>query len=736
MNAAQTMTGPLSDSRVDNIADQQGVIDTLPSLAFDIPDDILVKNLDARIADSKGYFNDPKGFNLEHARNEAMRMYLGKQSDPTQLYRYQTPYIENQLYVAVESIVAYLTAQNPQPEVYPAQDTPQSKLMAADLEKAMMAHSEHFQLAGLIEQCVRQCILKRIGIIYFHYDPDYGRNGEIVPLVISSEHYFVDKNAKKDGNPELEGIYIKMSASEILHRWPNKKKQLFETMGWKNMSDKRMQEELVVRLAWVTYYDKQFKPIQGCVWYIGDVVLEKTKDYNWLHASPDKNFIPQPKKPFIHLNFDNDGEHIIDYTSPIDQAKPMQETLNKRGLQATTLIDKANGVLVVSSDSGLTKDDLQNLTGDPNQRLLIKTANMKTSDMVFQVPPPEVSDSIFQDKQDLREQLHSIMGTPSEFTGGSDGDDTDQTLGQSIMKKDQASGRQDLFARAIDRFMSQYFNFLTQMMVVWYDEKHYFVYNGGDGEFDYITMSRDLIDKGIAVNVKSGTTLPFDKTRQEAVGLQLAKMDKIAPLDLYKMLHIPNPQSVYDNWVKYQTQPEELARDANEQMDSSAAYVAFIEIMAGRPAQDPDDCTKEFVLSLRKLMLRDEFLKAKKKRQLDFLAYVEKALTSLELRTSLDVMSQQGDQMLDPNIPIQPYQPPQPQMPMMPGAAPGMSATPPQGGVPGASPSMIPTQGQPSMGMPQGMPLPAPSPMNGTPLQNPANPQLPQAGNPSAIPVV
>ena len=733
MNAAQTMTGPLSDSRVDKLDTSSGVIDTLPVLSFDMPDDTIVTNLNSRIEDSKGYFNDPKGFNLEYGRNEAMRMYLGKQVDTTQLYRYQTPYIENQIYVAVESIIAYLTSQNPQPEVYPAQDTPQSRQMAADLEKALMAHSEHFQLAGRIEQVVRFALLKKLGIIYLHFDPDYGRNGEIIPMVVDPEHIVVDKNAKKGDNPEFICLFLKMNAQEVLRRWPEKKKEVFAQLGWNNISQQRMTSEVVVRCVWVTHYDKKFKPVQGCVYYFGDVVLEKVKDYNWLHASPEKNFIPQPMKPFIPLNFDNDGGHWIDQTSPIDQAKPMQEQLNKRGLQSSTLIDKANGIMIVSSDSGLTKDDLQNLTGDPNQRLLIKTAGQRTSDMVFQVPPPQVSDSIFQDKNDLRQQLHSIMGTPSEFTGGADGSGADETLGQSIMKKNQASGRQDLFARAIDRFVSQYFNFLVQMMTVWYDDKHYFVYNGGDGEFDYITMSRDLIDKGIAVSVKSGTTLPFDKSRQEAVGLQLAKLDMISPLDLYKQLHIPNPQGVYDNWVKFKTAPEELARNANEQMDSSAAYVAFVEIMAGKPAIDPDDCTKKFVLSLRKLMIRDEFLKADKSKQMAFLKYVEKALTSLELRTSLDQMSQQGDQMLDPKVPIQPYQPPMQQPGMMPGAMPGaMPAMPPSVGAPGIAPGMSPAP----MGMPQGMPMPAPSPMNGTPLPNPASPAIPNMQNPSAIPVL
>lgn len=266
---------------------------------------------------------------------------------------------------------------------------------------------------------------------------------------------------------------------------------------------------------------------------------------------------------------------------------------------------------------------------------------------------------------------------------------------------------------------------LVQMMVVWYNEKHFFVYNGGDGEFDYLTISRDLIDDGIAINIKSGTTLPFDKQRQEAIVLQLLKENaSISLLDAYKLLHMQNPQQLYDNWAKQQTDPMALARDALDEMDEAKAYIAYVEIMAGKEAKEPDDCSKEYVLSLRKLMLRDEFLKAPKKYQKKFLDFVGKAITSLELRTSLDLMSKEGIQMLEPQEPIQPLPPPMP--PMQPGMMPpGQPGAPPMGGPPGAPPPPggMPPGGQPPM--PPGIPQPGMPPQMGAPQPGLPNPQMP-----------
>ena len=69
----------LSDMRVDNISDQLGVIDSLPALSLDIPDNELIKNLNYRIADSSGYWDQPMGFNLKQARANNSKLLVGKE---------------------------------------------------------------------------------------------------------------------------------------------------------------------------------------------------------------------------------------------------------------------------------------------------------------------------------------------------------------------------------------------------------------------------------------------------------------------------------------------------------------------------------------------------------------------------------------------------------------------------------------------------------------------------------
>ena len=745
-----------NDTKVDAIAGvPSGQIDQLANLSIDIPDNQIIKNLDNRIEDSVGYWDDPSGFNLKQSRNENLRFYLGKQNDVRSLYRFQTPYVENQIYVAEQAITAYLTANTPQAEVSPASDSPMSKQFAMDLEKVAMAHSLQFNVQQLLETSVKNALNKRLGLIYLSFDPNDGIHGEIVPVALNPEEVIIDKNAKMGEDPDFICRMVKMSLNEVCSRWPDKKEQIYKEAGIIRGTPNQLDQIMVIREVWLTYYDKKYKAHQALVYYFNNCVLEKSKNPNWIYAKPEKNFMNLPMKPFIPLNLDNDGQHWIDYTSAVEQAAKVQVILNKRGRQLMEVADKANGILVIDTKSGMTKDDVQDLTDDPNQRIVISPPpNVRAQDVIFRLPPPEIPQMLFQDKVDQRTTIHAIMGTPSEFTGSNDGSSDPETLGQSMMKKNQASGRQDLYVRCIDRFMNHYFQYLVQMMAVWYTDKHFFTHNSGDGEFDYLTIHRDLIEPSMSISVKGGTSLPFDKHRQEAVVLQLMKMGaSISLLDAYKLLHMENPQKLYDNWAKQKTDPMSLARNGLDEIDEAKAYIAFVELMAGKTPTEPDHITKEYILTLRKLMLRDEFLQAKKANQRKFLDFVEKCLKRLELSDSLDQMSQQGPEALDPNTPIQPPQqmgppgmPPmgQPPMgpPMMPPQAPGPQGAP-MPGMPGQVPGPMPPMPQ---GMPPGMPPPqmmGPGPsqsmiggslFSGTNLPNPANPQMPNSQNPMTLP--
>lgn len=726
-------TSPVYDNtNVDNISEQSGVIDKLPSLSLDIADSEIIKNLDYRINESRDYWDDAKGFDLKNSRNENVRYYLGK-IDEKGLYKHQKQYKENQIFLGEEAITSYVTAQMAGPVVIPASKEDRDKLFASDLEKAIKAYFEDVvDLASIIEQVVHNIRLKRLGVIKFHYDKNYGKNGEIITESINPEHIILDKNATLGSNPAFICHVLKMSANEMISQFPKKEKDILKKLGIARKTPKQMEQELAVREVWVTHY-KNNEPIEGVVWYFQDIVLEKSRNPNWLYASENKNILKFPKKPFILGNLVNLGDHLIDDTTPVEQAIQQQKELNRVGRQIGEVAAKANGLLIISTDSGLTKDDAQNLTGDPNQKLVIKTAGNPVADLVHQIEAQELPQFVADLKLDARMQVGNLLGAPTDFTG-SQADDGDPTLGEVMVKKNQSTGIQDKMVRAVTRLVGEVYEYWTQMAIAHYDEEHSFVHDAGDGEFDYITLIRGLIPEGI--RVKAAKPGDPDPSRVMAITFGLLKVKGISLLDAYKNLKLDNPQQLYDNWAKQNADPMSLARDVNTTVDVAEAYVVYQDIMAGKKVEDKDNPTKEYVLSLRKLMINDEFLKAPKSRQTKFIEYVNKCLDSLEVREQLDEAGQQDPtgQDLSPSIPLPPLPPPMPpQQPGMPptGGAPGMPMPPPQG-----APGMMPPQpplpqgppqpmpGQPPMGMPQ-QPMTPSSVMAPQPAPAPPEPAMP-----------
>jgi hypothetical protein len=726
----------LNNTSVDNFTDQLGEIDQLSVLSLDMPDKDIIRNLNARINDSESYWNDAKGFDLKNARAENTRMHLGKIGE-SGLYKHQKHYKENQIFVGEESIIAYVTSQIAGPLVVPAGKEDMHKLFAADLEKAIKCFCEDIiKLDQIIEVCVRNILNKRVSIIHFYYDDVLQ---EIVAEAVDPEHTILDKNAALGKNPGFICHVLKRTPEELIVEFPDKEEDILSKLGIQRKTPKQMTKELAVRKVWVTHYDDKNQPQEGVVWYYNDLVLEKMRNPNFLYSRKDLNLIKYPKKPYIFGNLVNYGTHVIDSTTPLEQAVPMQQYLMRRGRQIAENADKANGVLVIGTSSGLTKDDGQNMTGDPNQKLFVENEDgQQLSQLVMQLQAQVLPDYVIQDKQDARMQIGNIMGAPTDFTG-SQADDGDPTLGQVMIKKNAAAGRQDMMVRSITRMLGDFYEYLVQMFIVWYtdDKPHNFTYDAGDGEFDFITLKRSLIHKGI--RVKATTPANPDRSRIEAIVLQLLKEKAISLLDAYKLLNLDNAQQLYDNWAKQQADPTALARDALDVIDESEAYVAFNDLMDGKEVAEKDNPTKEYVLSLRKLMINDTFLKAKKSDQNRFIKYVNKCVDSLEQRMQLEELSQideQNPDALRPQSPLPPLgmPPPQPMPGMPPMAQPQPGMMPP---APPMAPGAPPMPGSPMM-PPQGPPLP-PSPSSiftGGPIPAPSQPPMPQPGNPGSLPMV
>jgi hypothetical protein len=434
-------------------------------------------------------------------------------------------------------------------------------------------------------------------------------------------------------------------------------------------------------------------------------------------------------KPYVFFNLVNDGEHAIDLTGPVAQAIPMQDNLNIKGQQISDNLISANGSRVIEEKT-MTTDQMQEWDQKPNQTVAMKVpAGKSLSDVVMELAPHTVSNELVMDVKNSRDALHGILSTPSQMRG--DDNANDNTASESKMIKDQASMRQDKIIRALDTGMDDYYNLLTQLILVHYTDKHMRTINGGDGNFDHIEMHKDKVEVGMTVCAQPGSTLAPDKVRQEAVAQNAAELGFLAPYDYFRLMHMDQPQKLYDNLVKFKSDPSQLAREVgNEEEDKDAIY-DFTRLMDGEKVEQREDVTNAYIEQFRKKMITDAFFKAKSSVRSAIIKFVDKAYSSLEVRTEIDELTkQEEEQPTQVPLPqaVQATIPPQPQMPMMPTP---MNGTPMQ-------PMQPP---MPQMGAPMAPPVQAPQGMQGVmqlaqqpagntpPTLNPGQPQPPQPGS-------
>lgn len=641
-----------------------GLIDERPVLGLDVKDNELIQNFRRWEEYARSKWNNTEETNLQNRRERNVRYHLGKQIDTSQLYDFQIPYIQNELFVAAETITAYTTTSNPTAEVLPERDDHESKTMAENLEWALNSHTAKFKLADKIEKVERNLYLKYIGIIKLYYDANVD---DVVPKVINPDKIVLDPDCPNGGNPLFIAETCSATLGQIINLFPEKKKEILESLGKERMSSKLSTSTYNYKEVWFTQIDDGGET--ECVaWYMGDVLLGKAKNPNFLYKEDGvnvSNFLDVPAKPYVFFNYINDGDSLIDITTPFEQAIPLQDLLNRRGRQIMENADTANSVLAFKA-SAISEDKVSRITRKPNQTVLLKGDDGEPiSNLFAEIQPHMLPNYVLNDKQDIKNSIHEIMGTPNQFRGSSERGQV-ATLGEAQMVTSQASGRQDVIVRNIERGIDNYYRLLVQMMKVWYKDTKKFACKDNDGKFMLVELSRAKIPDNVWVSVEAGSTQKMDKARMEDVAIKLAQLGLIDPYNLFKDLGMKNAENRYETLVKFKMSPDSLSNDLKADMQNKQAYIDFACIMNGEDVKPHDEVDAEHILAHRTQITTDRFLYASPERQKAMITHIQAEVNLLSQRVKLQEASMQG-LLVDPNMPVTPEVPePMPQEPQQP----------------------------------------------------------------------
>lgn len=630
----------ISETAPANLED--GTVDTQDIFDLDILSDAeLLHGFRNSIQDSKNHWN--KKYDLDNLRTENRKLWLAQHYDPYDLYEHQTEYIDNRIFIDVEASIAYTTARVGQSEVYPAQDTDMSKNLAESVEKATRAHAEMDKINKKARRVARHNFLSHLGLAKMRYDEQSGR---IVTDVVDPKRVVISKEAMEDGNPRFIAEYIEASIAELIQKFPDKEPELRKKYGIIVGTQKQLSQVVDYVEIWFTYFDDDYNSCEGMVAFVDSLVLGKMKNPNWIYKNTkevEANFLDYPPKPYIPLNAFNDGLTYIDPTGAIQQAKRMQYNLNKRGRQITDNADYSNAGWVFSGKA-ITKPEAENLIGAPNEKIIVDAEDVRTA--VQRFPAPLLPQYVVQDKYDARAQIDAIFATSSSFKGeGSN----NKTLGQDVLEKEQSQIRQDIYIDAIDEFMDRYYKMLVQFMKVYYDEDQWYKYLGDDGRFVSVAINADKIEDGIDIKVSNGSSVAVDKDRMQVIALQLSKANKISTLDLYKALQLPDPEQMYENWVKESVDPTLLVEDIKKEEFEESAFEDITILNAGKVQKPTENISKEHLDFHRRYMLKSEFINSSdkvKKLHVDHVTLETEALRQILLAEETQLPTDQENQGL------------------------------------------------------------------------------------------
>lgn len=540
-------------------------------------------------------------YKLETTRQQNNSNYLAKYIDEQLIdERYEEVYNDNRQFVAVRTLLPFLTGRITAPEVTPANGDDASMQFASDFEEALQRHADKQMARAKIRLAVQDVLRgQRAGYLKWRYD----RALDTVVLDhIPPECVTVGKRSKLFEEFDYVRFTLERSVGDLVKMFPDKEKKILELFGVKRGVPSQLEQIKNVEEDWI-WLDIDGENTLVVGWSYQNFVFGKMTDPNWDYEG--NNLTDRPMIPLISFNFLNDGSGWIDQTSFIEQAKYSQSNYNKRG-QVIAESAKYGGTGVpIFAKGAITQKDVSKIRFSPIQRVLLDAPDVNKAFTTWQ--SSALPTYIVEDKRDLSTSIDNIWGIPDVLRG----EQTDsRTLGQDMLVRDQAEGRQADPIDCIDDSMTRFYLLEAQLMYRYFDKKKFYNYKGNDGKFVSIVVSQTDIRKnlGIEINVKAGTSLPIDRAQKRSTIMEMLKLGKVSVLVAYKELGLfDDPEEAYKQLLKESIVPQEALTDLDKVVKSREAEQDLQAVIAGEDPIERDDITEDYMTHLTDYLITNKY---------------------------------------------------------------------------------------------------------------------------------
>lgn len=634
-----------------NQLDPQNVTNTTVQLFdLDLDDDQLMRIVTNQLDDDISHW-EKEPWLLSQTDKENIAYLIGIQKDGSVANpNTQTPYVDNRLFASVRATLAYVTGETAKPDLIPSKNEDKFLHMAQQMSMGLYQHAKDHGANAQFRIAVKNLISRKRGCIKLRFDEDYGPFGDILTENVDPADIVIGRFSKYKGNPERVYHRQKCSIQELASKFPDKKDEIFAYYGFKRGVYSQTSRVITYWECWFTYYDDDGQRCEGLCWFIpsSSIILGKMQNPNWIYKGSKKqqkirNITDAPVKPFVWFNYWNTGRSFIDETCLFDQGRPLQDILNKRGRQIVENADYANPRILANGQLWDEGDANKFVNKNPKTIGLLNNmapeANINNAVMVIQ--PSQLPPFVFQDKLDARNELDTMMGTPAQFRGQTEGT-KNPTLGQDLLIKNQAGALQDDLVEVVNHGWGDYYQYLLHMMNVYLSDDYFVMTKGKDGDYNHILLNSDNIDTNVRVTVTIDSTLPLDKQSQRATAIQLAQMQRIDDLSLFELLGMPDPEKLAERKLRWEIDRYTYMESIEQKLLSAQAEADITMIENGKKPEERDDYNEDYLNHWNLFITTNRFQQLPRPMQQKLIAYLHNVSNKAALTEGLK------DSMLNP----------------------------------------------------------------------------------------
>ena len=546
IDAVSDLVGSHANKVYTGNSDEEGVVgDYQDELSLDLSDEELLDLKKQYESDYAGY--SPK---VVARQKENKKYLLGLQFGNS---RRQVPVSKNLLFQSTATFVPQALAKNPEPVVF-SDNTPQGKEASKGLKTMLQFHAENFLLR------------KKLGIMIWHWGIyftailKYGwdeTTKDITVEVRNPQNFLFEPTGYVDEFGDFVGWIgekIETTAQKLIDTFPEHKAYILDKVKGKVGTK-------VVRTEWWTD--------DYCFTTFFDKVLDKHKNEFFNYDKEGKsteesgageetlkghNHFAKPKMPYTFLSIFSLQEQPHDITNLIEQNISNQDQINIRDEQIDRNLKSANNAVAISGVS-FNQETASQAVQSFYEEGFILVPDGNVDGAIKRIPANDLPSGIFTSQENAQNALMSVYGTQGL---SADAPDTDQTAHGMVINTNRDSSRiGGGVGEALEQVAANFFNKLTQMYYVFYDEPHFAAVMGNGAAVSYIQLQMQDEERRFIVNVSPNSMKPKDEVSQQNLATELFQAGASDPLTYLEDIDNPDPQETALRMMIYKTNPQQ-----------------------------------------------------------------------------------------------------------------------------------------------------------------------------------